>query len=264
MEQAIMTQKILAGVSVKDGHSEGGRLATAEENAARSRDAAPRALAKLTKFFIAAGVILGVAVVGFAALVAIQPSDFRITRSAKMNAPPAEVFAQVNDYHHWDAWSPWAKLDPDAKVTFEGPMAGAGAKFSWSGNDKVGAGRQTIVESKPDELIRINLEFQKPFQGTSTAEFTFKPEGDQTVVTWSMYGKNDFFGKAVSLFMDCDKMVGAEFEKGLASMKTIVETPPAENDAAKSNVELTSKPSSPEESSNSPPRAQRNAEASGP
>src|SRR5207247_10832894 len=100
-----------------------------------------------------------------------------------------------------------------------------GATFWWSGDDQVGAGRQGIVESRPDDLIRIKLDFEKPCKATNTAEFTFKPEGDQTLVTWSMFGKNGFMGKAVSLFMDCDKMVGSEFEKGLASMKAIVEAP---------------------------------------
>lgn len=186
----------------------------------------------LIKILLWTAVALVGVVVLFVIIVAMQPSDFRVARSAKMKAPPSAVFAQVNDYHNWDAWSPWAKLDPNAKVTFEGPTSGTGAKFAWSGNDKVGAGRQTIVESKPDELIRIQIEFEKPFKATNTAEFSFKPEGDQTLVTWSMFGKNNFLGKAVSLFMDCDKMVGSEFEKGLASMKAIVEAQP-------SNVEST-------------------------
>jgi len=189
---------------------------------------------------IVVGVFAAIAalVILFAIVVALQPEDFRVSRTAKMNAPPSAVFAQVNDYHNWDAWSPWAKLDPDAKVTFEGPSSGTGAKFSWSGNDKVGEGRQTIVESKPDELIRINLELEKPFKGNSTAEFTFKPENDQTVVTWTMFGKNNFMGKAVSLFMDCDKMVGGEFEKGLANMKAIVE---ANDEGRKPNDEQITK-----------------------
>src|SRR5439155_24076560 len=139
------------------------------------------------------------------------------SRSAKIAALPSAVFAQVNDYHNWDAWSPWAKLDPDAKVTFEGPTSGAGSTFTWSGNDKVGAGRQTIVESVPDELVRIKLEFEKPFKATNTAEFTFKPDGEQTLVTWTMFGQNNFMGKTFSLISDCDKMVGSEFEKVLAS-----------------------------------------------
>src|SRR3954453_7025341 len=111
---------------------------------------------------------LGLVVIVFIVIVALQPAEFRGVRSAAISAPPPAVFEQVNDYHNWDAWSPWAKLDPDAKVTFEGPSSGTGAKFSWSGNDKVGVGQQTIVESKPDELVRIKLEFEKPFKGIST------------------------------------------------------------------------------------------------
>jgi Polyketide cyclase / dehydrase and lipid transport len=195
----------------------------------------------LKKILIGLGVVAAI-VVAFLIVVAMQPSDFRITRSAKMSATPATVFAQVNDYHKWDAWSPWAKLDPNAKATFEGPTSGTGATMTWSGNDKVGEGRQTIIESRADDMIRIKLDFLKPFEATNTAEFTFKPEGDQTVVTWSMYGKNNFMGRAVSLFMDCDKMVGSEFEKGLASMKAIVEAPEKANgDAQTSNEGLVAK-----------------------
>jgi len=186
-----------------------------------------------------AGAIAVLAIL-FAIVVSLQPSDFRVSRSAKMTAPPSDVFAQVNDYHNWDAWSPWAKLDPNAKVTFEGPSSGKGAIFTWSGNDKVGVGRQEIVESQPNELVRIKIDFEKPFKGTSTAELTFKPEGDQTVVTWSMFGKNDFMGKAISLFMDCDKMVGGEFEKGLANLKAIVEKAPSDSQTAASDAQTKS------------------------
>jgi hypothetical protein len=167
--------------------------------------------------------LLAAIIVAFVILAAMQPADFRVARSAKMAAPPATVFAQVNDFHAWDAWSPWAKLDPNAKTTFEGPTSGTGASFAWAGNDKVGVGRQTIVESRPDELIRIKLEFEKPFKDTCTAEFKFEPKDDQTLVTWSMFGKRGFVGKAMGLMIDCDKMIGPEFEKGLANMKTIVE-----------------------------------------
>lgn len=157
-------------------------------------------------------------------IVATRPADFRITRTATMPAPPAVVFAQVNDFHKWEAWSPWAKLDPACKYSYEGPAAGTGAIFTWSGNNKVGEGRMTILESRPDDLIRIKLEFLKPFKATSTSEFTFQPQGNQTVVTWSMYGKNNFMAKAMGLIMNCDKMVGGDFEKGLASLKSIAET----------------------------------------
>ena len=174
----------------------------------------------LKKILIAIAVI----VVVFLAVVAMQPSEFRVTRSAMMSAPPATVFAQVNDLHKWQAWSPWAKLDPAAKNTFEGPPAGSGAIFRWAGNNQVGEGSMTITESRSNEVVRFNLEFLKPMAGTSASEFTFKPEGNQTTVTWTMTGKNNFIAKAMCLFMNMDKMVGGQFENGLASMKSIVET----------------------------------------
>lgn len=163
----------------------------------------------------------------FAAVVAMQPTDFVITRSAKMSAPPAKVFEQVNDFQKWSAWSPWAKLDPNAKNTFEGPSTGTGSKFKWSGNDEVGEGMMTITESKPNELIKMKLDFIRPFEDTSDTEFAFKPEGEQTKMTWTMTGKHNFISKAFCLFMDMDVMVGGQFEEGLASIKKIVETPAA-------------------------------------
>ena len=181
--------------------------------------------------------VFGALLVVFLVVVALQPNDYRVTRSATMNAAPATVFAEVNDFHRWEAWSPWAKLDPNAKATFEGPEAGEGAKFSWSGNDKVGAGTQTIVESKPDERVHFRLDFEKPMKDTCDADFTFKPQGDQTLVTWSMWGKKNFAGKAFCLFMDMDKYLGGEFEKGLASLKGIVEKPGEATPAAPSASE---------------------------
>jgi uncharacterized protein YndB with AHSA1/START domain len=170
--------------------------------------------------------VLAAIVVMFVAVVAMQPSEFRVARTATISAPAPAVFAQVNDFHNWEAWSPWAKLDPAAKSTFEGPPAGTGAIFRWAGNKEVGEGSMTITESRPNELIRFHLEFLKPMAGTSTAEFTFKPEGDQTVVTWSMTGKNNFIAKAICLFMNMDTMVGGKFEEGLAQMKSVVESAP--------------------------------------
>jgi uncharacterized protein YndB with AHSA1/START domain len=176
----------------------------------------------LIKILIALAAILVV----FVIIVAARPSDFRVTRSATLPASPEAVFAQVNDLHAWEAWSPWAKMDPTAKSTYEGPATGVGAAMSWAGNNKVGEGKMTITESKPNELIRFRLEFLRPFKATNIAEFTFKPEGNQTVVTWSMSGKNNFMFKAVGLFMNCDKMVGSEFEKGLANLKSVIEKTP--------------------------------------
>jgi len=159
----------------------------------------------------------------FLIVVAGRPDEFVVLRSTKISAPPEQVFPHVNNLHKWEAWSPWAKLDPNVKNSFEGAASGAGAAMSWDGNKKVGEGRMTIIESKPNDLIRFKLEFVRPFKATNSAEFAFKPEGGQTVVTWSMSGKSNFFFKAFGLFMNCDDMVGKDFEKGLAAMKSVVE-----------------------------------------
>jgi len=159
----------------------------------------------------------------FAIIVALQPPDFAITRSAAMTSTPSAAFDQVNDFHRWEAWSPWAKIDPAMKTTYEGPTSGTGAIYSWAGNDQVGEGRMTILESSPGARVRIKLEFLKPFPATNEADFTFKGEGAQTSVTWAMTGKKNFIQKAFCMFMDMDKMVGGDFEKGLAQMKAVVE-----------------------------------------
>jgi uncharacterized protein YndB with AHSA1/START domain len=180
----------------------------------------------LRKSGIVRKVLLAIAILvaAFLGYVALQPSDYRITRSATMTAPPAAVFEQVNDFHKWEAWSPWAKKDPNAKNSFEGPASGTGAVFKWSGNDEVGEGSMTLTESQPNELIRLRLDFVKPFEDTANTEFTFKPEGDKTRVTWTMSGKNNFIGRIICTFMNMDKMVGGDFEQGLANMKSVVET----------------------------------------
>ncbi len=168
-------------------------------------------------------IVLALLIVVFVVIVATRPADFHVSRSVTIAAPPEAVFPHVNELKKWDAWSPWLKLDPQAKSTFEGPPAGKGAKMSWAGNNEVGEGSMSITESRPNELVHFHLEFLKPMAGTSEAEFTFKPEGNQTTVTWAMSGRNNFIAKAVSLFMDCDKLVGGQFEKGLASMKSVAE-----------------------------------------
>ena len=173
----------------------------------------------LKKILLAVAVIILL----FVIVVAMQPADFRITRSATISAPAEIVFSHVNDFHKWDAWSPWAKLDPAMKQTYEGSPAGAGSIYSWDGNKDVGTGRMTLTESRENELVRIKLEFLKPFAAVNDTEFTFKPEGDQTAVTWTMTGQNNFIAKAFGLVMNMDKMVGGDFEKGLAQMKTLAE-----------------------------------------
>jgi hypothetical protein len=176
----------------------------------------------LIKILIALATIFVV----LAIIVALQPPTFRVERSATISAPREVVFSQVNDLHNWQTWSPWAKLDPEAKNIFEGPPAGTGAAFAWSGNKEVGEGRMTITESRPDELVRLRLDFVKPFAGTNTAEFTFIPEGNQTKVKWSMSGEQNFFFKAIGLFINCDKMLCGQFEKGLANLKSVTEAAP--------------------------------------
>lgn len=171
-------------------------------------------------------IALAVVIAVFAVVVALQPSEFRVARSTTISAPPQVVFAQVDDLRKWEAWNPWQKVDPAMKLIFTGPPAGPGASYSWVGNKDVGEGRLTIVESQPNDLVRVKLEFMKPFTATNMATFIFTPQGNQTAVTWSMEGTNNFFAKALHLVMNMDRMVGGEFEKGLADMKKVAEAAP--------------------------------------
>jgi hypothetical protein len=166
-------------------------------------------------------IVLAVIVIGLVVFVAMRPSEFRIIRSAMVGAPPDAVFPHVNDLHNWEAWSPWAKLDPTAKTIYEGPNAGVGAAFSWAGNHNIGEGKMTITESRPNDLVRFRLDFLKPFKGTNDAKFTFKDEGGKTNVTWAMSGHYGFVPKLMGLFINCDKMCGDQFEKGLADLNKV-------------------------------------------
>ncbi len=168
--------------------------------------------------------------IGFFLLVAIlliviatRPADFRYSRSLAIAAPPDALFGQINDLHKFQDWNPWAQVDPAAKIEYTGPASGVGAAYSWDGNNDVGAGVMTIVESKPSELVRVRMDFKKPMAAIHDAEFTFRPDGDKTLVTWSMSGKNNFMSKAFGLVVDCDKMVGDQFAQGLATLKTLTE-----------------------------------------
>jgi hypothetical protein len=160
----------------------------------------------------------------FLAAVMLRSKDFRVSRSLEMAAPASHVFEQVDDLHCMNAWNPWLKLDPDVKQRYDGPPSGVGASYSWDGNKHIGAGRQTIIESRPYDLVRIKLEFFRPFACVNEAQFAFVPEGDRTRVTWSMTGELNFMARAMGLFMNMDKMCGSSFEKGLADMKSIVES----------------------------------------
>jgi hypothetical protein len=175
----------------------------------------------LKKILIAVGVV----VIGLAAVIAMQPAAYVVSRTTSIAAPPAEVFALVNDFHKWESWSPWAKLDPAMKATFEGAPSGTGAIYAWTGNDKVGEGRETILDSKAGELVRIKLEFVKPFASVADTEFAFAGTGNGTTVTWIMKGESGFVSKAFCLFMGgMDKMIGPDFEKGLVRLKVVAES----------------------------------------
>lgn len=177
-------------------------------------------------------ILIGLAaiVVVLALVVATRPPTFHIERSITMAAPPDLAFAEVNDFHAWPGWSPWEKLDPGMKKTFEGAPSGAGSVYSWVGNDKVGEGRMTIERSDKPSLVSIKLEFLKPFAATNQATFTFVPAGAGTKVTWAMDGRKNFMAKAFHMVMDMDKMVGGDFERGLIAMKAAAEA------AAKANA----------------------------
>jgi uncharacterized protein YndB with AHSA1/START domain len=171
-------------------------------------------------------VLLGLAFVIalFLIIAAMQPAAFRVERSATIAATPQALFEQVNDHRKFEKWNPWQKMDPASKTTYSGADSGVGAVASWAG-EIVGEGSATITESKPGELVRQRMDWKKPMEGVSTVEFTFKPEGDKTKVTWAMYGENNFMGKCFSLFMSCEKMCGPEFEKGLADLGIITAAP---------------------------------------
>lgn len=169
---------------------------------------------------------LGAIIVTFLIVASFQPEDFKVTRTTTIAAPAPVVFEHFNDLKKWNTWSPWARMDPNCKYTFEGPTAGANAGLSWAGNNEVGEGKMTITESKPNELVVMNLQFFKPFEGVATTEFGFKPAGDQTEVSWTMKGKNNFVGKCFSLVVNCDKMMGSQFEQGFANLKETVAAAP--------------------------------------
>lgn len=170
------------------------------------------------------GIVVIVLIVAiFCVIVATRPGHYQVERSATINAPASVVYAQVNDFHKWDAWSPWAKIDPNMKTAYSGASAGTGAEYSWVGNKDVGEGRMTIVDSTPSSAIKIRLEFIKPFAAVNHTDFIFTPQGNSTNVKWTMSGDNNFVAKAFTMFMDMDKMIGNDFEKGLAQMKTVAE-----------------------------------------
>lgn len=168
-------------------------------------------------------ILMVLAVAGLVLFIATRPAAFRVARSATMAAPPDVVFGLLADFHQWSRWSPWEKLDPQMNKTFEGAPSGAGASYLWKGNSKAGEGRMTIVESKPPERLAIRLEFLRPFAATNHTVFTVAPTAQGSVVDWEMTGDRTFMFKAFGLLVGMDKMVGRDFEEGLANLKKIAQ-----------------------------------------
>ena len=169
------------------------------------------------------------------AVVAMQPSSFSIERAAAIEAPPEVVYDHIENLRAWEAWNPWAKMDPQMTSSYAGPEAGVGASSSWEGPD-AGKGRMTITAVKPDREVEILLEFLAPFEATNRALFTLTPAAGATRVTWRMEGTNGFVAKALGLVMDMDEMVGGEFEKGLASMRALAEADAQKRAASSRNA----------------------------
>jgi uncharacterized protein YndB with AHSA1/START domain len=170
--------------------------------------------------WIAILVIAAVAVIlGFAAS---RPGSFRVARTDFIEAPPEKVFVLINDFHLWQQWSPWEKLDPAMTRALSGTTNGVGAIYNWSGNKKVGEGRMEIASAEPPARLVIKLEFVKPWKASNTVEFILNGRADGTEVTWSMMGASPFMFKLMGLFMNMDQMIGGDFERGLANLKAAV------------------------------------------
>jgi carbon monoxide dehydrogenase subunit G len=168
-------------------------------------------------------IIVAVVIAALVAFIATRPPDCRYERTAQVSAPPDVVFSIINDLHQWGEWSPWEKRDPNMQKTFEGPSAGPGAIYIWNGNNDVGEGRLTILNAKPGEVVTMKLEFMRPFKATNEVNFKLAPSHGGTRVSWIMDGKRNFMMKAMSLFMNMDKMIGKDFEQGLASLNTVAQ-----------------------------------------
>jgi uncharacterized protein YndB with AHSA1/START domain len=169
------------------------------------------------------GIVIVVLIAAVLILAATGPDTFRVQRAASIKAPPERIFSLINDFHRWDAWSPWEKKDPAMKRTFGAATSGKGAVYAWDGNKDVGQGRMEIADSLPPYRVAIKLDFVKPFEAHNLVEFTLQPNGDATDVTWTMQGDTPYFAKIIHLFIDMDRMVGKDFESGLANLKAAAE-----------------------------------------
>lgn len=165
-------------------------------------------------------VVLLVAFLGFAAT---RPDTFRVQRAMTINAPPEKIFALINDLHRWGSWSPYEKKDPTMKRTHSGAANGKGAVYEWEGNRDIGTGRMEITDTSPPSRVSIKLDFIKPFEAHNNVEFTLEPNGHSTNVTWALHGAASYTSKVMSVVFNMDRMVGKDFEAGLADLKAVAE-----------------------------------------
>ena len=168
-------------------------------------------------------ITIAVALAAVLAYAATKPDTFRVHRSAHIKAAPETIFPHIDTLANWAAWSPWEKMDPAMKKTASGPANGKGAAVAWEGNSNVGMGLMAITDSTPSSKVIIKLDFLKPFEGHNIAEFTLERTDDTTHVTWVMFGPQTYLMKLMSVFVDCDKMIGKDFEAGLANLKALAE-----------------------------------------
>ena len=170
-------------------------------------------------------IIVVLAIAGVLLFAATKPDELRVQRSVAIKAPPEKIFPLINDFHRWTAWSPYENKDPALKRNYSGAESGKGAVYAWEGNKDVGQGRMEITEAPAPSKVTIDLQFIKPFEARNVAEFTLAPQGDSTAVTWTMRGPAPFISKVMQVFFDMDKMIGSDFEVGLANLKALAEKP---------------------------------------
>lgn len=168
-------------------------------------------------------IVLVLAIAGVLLYAATRPDTFQVQRRATIAAPPDKVFALVEDFHRWGEWSPWEKLDPAMTRTFSGAERGVGAVYAWRGNQDVGEGRMEITEATAPGKVLIKLDFIEPFPANNTAEFVLAPKDGGTEVTWTMRGPSPYVTKLMDTVIGMDRMVGKDFEAGLANLKAAAE-----------------------------------------
>lgn len=177
----------------------------------------------LKKILMSVAVLFAVVIAGVLGIATTQPDSFRVERSTRINAPASVIFPFINDLQRWSVWSPYEKIDPALKRTFSGAASGTGAIYDWDGNNEIGAGRMEIVAETPPSQLSIQLDFLRPMEGRNQVEFTLNEAGGSTLVTWSIQGPLPFLSKVMCLFFDMDRMIGKDYEAGLAALKKVSE-----------------------------------------